>query len=125
MFETPSRRPTFVRQCDSLHHRDCLPIFELQEAGVVPSRSGGDGLLQGCGYAAGSAGLAQLTTLILVLPGHPSDLGSLPVETRELQLRGRVRPPHCRRGSGRRKMENRRKMSETMKITKKRENELA
>lgn len=67
-------RPTFVRQCDSLHSRDSLPIFQLQDTGVVPSVGGGDGLLQGRSYAAESAGLAQLTTLILVHPGNLFDL---------------------------------------------------
>lgn len=76
LFDTPNS-PTFVRQCDSLHGRDRLPIFQLQDTGVVPSRCGGDGLQQGRGYAAESADLVQLTTLILVLPGGLLDLGSL------------------------------------------------
>lgn len=66
-----------MRKCDTLHSRDRLSIFQLQDAGVVPSRGGGDGFLQGRCYAAESAGLTQLMTLILVLPGGLSDLGSL------------------------------------------------
>lgn len=69
--------PTFKGQRDSLHSRDSLPIFQLQDAGVVPGRVGGDGLLQGRGDAAEAARQAQLTAPVLVLPVGLLNLGSL------------------------------------------------
>lgn len=74
-------RLTFPADWDSLHRGDSLSILQQQGAGVVPGGVGGDGLLQGCGYAAGDAPQGELTTLILVLPGDLLDLGSLRVQT--------------------------------------------
>lgn len=103
-------------QRDSLHSRDGLPVFQLQGAGVVAGRVGGDGLLQGRGDAAEAARLVQLTVLILVLPVDLLDLVSLRVQARELQLGGRASALHCGRGRWRRSrrrrgMENGRSIS--------------
>lgn len=90
--------PTFVSQCDSLHGRHCLTVFQLQDASVVANSGGGEGLLQGCGDDPETAGLLQQMTLVLVLPGGLADLGSLRVQARELQLRGRVSGSYWRGG---------------------------